>query len=67
LESFIQANAIRTGKLAEWAGISRTHLLRLRLGRMEPRRPTMLALARAAGDWLGRHVKVSELFDIGER
>ena len=67
LESFIRANAIRTGKMAEWAGISRAHLRRLRLGRMEPTRKTMVALARAAGDWLGRRVRVSELFDIGER
>jgi predicted transcriptional regulator len=67
LESFIRANGIRTGKLAEWAGISRTHLLRLRHGKMEPKRSTMLALARAAGDWLGRRVRVAEMFDIGER
>jgi transcriptional regulator with XRE-family HTH domain len=67
LESFIRANSIRVGQLAEWAGISRSHLRRLRLGRMEPTRPTMVALARAAGDWLGRRVRVAELFDIGER
>jgi hypothetical protein len=67
LDSFIRANGIRVVRLAQWAGISRQHLLRLRKGEMEPTRPVMLALARAAGDWLGRRVRVAELFDIGER
>src|SRR5262249_38742297 len=67
LESFIRANGVRVGKLAAWAGISRAHLRRLRLGVMEPTRPTMVALARAAGDWLGRRVRVQELVDIGGR
>ena len=67
LEVFIRQNDIRVGRLAVWAGISRAHLLRLRLGAMEPTRPTMLALTTAAGDWLGRRVKVAELFDIGEQ
>ena len=67
LESFIRANGVRVVRLALWAGISRQHLLRLRKGEMEPTRPVMVALARAAGDWLGRRVRVAELFDIGER
>lgn len=67
LDSFIRANGIRVVQLALWAGISRQHLLRLRKGEMEPTRPVMLAIARAAGDWLGRRVRVAELFDIGER
>jgi hypothetical protein len=34
---------------------------------MEPTRSVMVALARAASDWIGRRVRVAELFDVGER
>jgi hypothetical protein len=67
LESFIRSNDIRVARLALWAGISRQYLLRLRKGDKEPTRPVMVAIAKAAGDWIGRRVRVAELFDVGER
>lgn len=66
LESFLHQNGIRPLHLATCAGVSRQQLQRLRYGRAEARRPTIVKLARACGLLLRRKVGVSELFDLGE-
>jgi hypothetical protein len=66
LGRFVKANAIKPLHLADKAGISRQHLGRLRSGRAEPTRPVMLWLTIASEVLLGRRVKVTELFDLGE-
>jgi len=58
------ANGIKPAQLARASGVSRQHLLRLRLGRMDPRRITMVWLTRGCSHLLGRWVSMDELFDI---
>ena len=50
--------------LAERAGVSRQHLLRLRRGQMEPTRRMMVALADAASQMCCRTVYTVELFEL---
>jgi transcriptional regulator with XRE-family HTH domain len=64
LQSFIAANEIKPAHLARASGVSRQHLLRLRRGVMDPRRITMVLLARGCSYLLGRWVSADELFDI---
>jgi len=66
LQAFIEANEIKPARLAKKSGISRQHILRLRRGLMEPRRITMVLLARACSSLLERWVAVDELFDIAD-
>jgi len=66
LKTFLKANRIRPSYLADYAGISRQHLFRLRLGRAEPTRLTMVALRDACRRILRRRVRMIELFDLGE-
>jgi len=64
LQRFITANKIKPSRLARISGVSRQHLLRLRRGVMDPRRVTMVLLARGCSHLLGRWVSLDELFDI---
>lgn len=71
LEEFIRANDLLPALLAEEAGISRQHLLRLRFGIAEPTRPMMIWITVAARRLVnqqrhGRRVRLTELFDLGE-
>jgi predicted transcriptional regulator len=64
LETFIQAYRIKPIDLARESEYSRQHILRIRKGRMEPTRPCIAALVRAARR-LSRHdVTAAELFDL---
>jgi len=65
LERFILRNGIVRRQLALQAGVCRQQLQRLRYGRAEAKRSTMVKLARACGRILGRKVEVTELFDLG--
>ena len=66
LESFIRLNGIRPLPLARESGYSRQHLLRLRMGQMEPTRPCIAALVTACQRLLGRAVRAADLFELGE-
>ena len=57
-------NGITSRELAERAGVSSGYMVRLRQGRVEPTRKTMVFLAGGASDILGRRVHVAELFDL---
>jgi hypothetical protein len=50
----------RLGRPCSWR-----HFGALRNGENEPTRPTMIAIAKACSRYLGRTVRVAELFDLG--
>lgn len=64
LEAFLKSRGIKPAHLARESGYSRQHLLRLRLGRMEPTRRCMAAIAAACRRLSGESVRASELFDL---
>jgi len=68
LGQFLATNGIVPNELADSSGISRQHLCRLRYGRAEPTRPTMIWLTIACRRLLGgrRRVRITELFDLGD-
>ena len=66
LAKFMAANEITPLRLAVRAGVTAQHLGNLKAGRSDPKRPTMVALARSAGAILRRKVRVTELFDLGD-
>jgi hypothetical protein len=61
-----RARRVRPSYLADDAGISRQHLLRLRKGTAEPTRLVMIWLTTAARRILRSRVKITELFDLGD-
>ena len=64
LEKFLKKWDIRPAHLAHESGYSRQHLLRVRMGKIEPTRRCMAAIA-AACRRLSRHtVRVGDLFDL---
>lgn len=64
LEAFIQSRHIKPAQLARESGYSRQHLLRLRMGRMEPTRPCIAAIAAACRRLSGEPVRAPDLFDL---
>jgi hypothetical protein len=64
LESFLKSRGIKPAHLARESGYSRQHLLRIRLGRMEPTRRCIAAIAAACRRLSGESVRASELFDL---
>jgi len=64
LESFLKSRGIKPAHLARESGYSRQHLLRLRLGKMEPTRRCIAAIAAACRRLSGESVRASELFDL---
>ena len=64
LESFLKSRGIKPAHLARESGYSRQHLLRIRLGRMEPTRRCIAAIAAACRRLSGENVRVTELFDL---
>ncbi|HYK00625.1 MAG TPA: hypothetical protein VE974_02635 [Thermoanaerobaculia bacterium] len=64
LESFLKSRGIKPAHLARESGYSRQHLLRIRLGRMEPTRRCIAAIAAACRRLSGENVRASELFDL---
>lgn len=67
LEAFLKGARIRPAHLARECGYSRQHLLRLRLGRMEPTRRCIAAIVAACRRITGRRVRATDLFDLGDR
>ena len=66
LESFIRSRGIKPAHLARESGYSRQHLLRIRMGRMEPTRRCIAAIAAACRRLSGEGVRASELFELDE-
>jgi predicted transcriptional regulator len=66
LESFIKSRGIKPAHLARESGYSRQHLLRIRMGRMEPTRRCIAAIASACRRLSGEAVRASELFELDE-
>ncbi|MGA8809498.1 MAG: hypothetical protein WB973_16635 [Thermoanaerobaculia bacterium] len=64
LEKFVRAWGVPYSTFAERAGISYTHLLRLRRGEQDPGRLVMMALADAASAMLSRPVYIVEMFEL---
>ena len=64
LETFIRTRGIKPSHLARESGYSRQHLLRVRLGRMEPTRRCMAAIVAACRRMSGETVRVTDLFDL---
>jgi DNA-binding phage protein len=65
LEVFMKSRGIRPAHLARESGYSRQHLLRIRMGRMEPTRRCMVAIVRACGRLSREQVRATDLFDLG--
>jgi predicted transcriptional regulator len=64
LEAFLKSRGIKPAHLARESGYSRQHLLRLRMGRMEPTRRCIAAIAAACRRLSGENVRASDLFDL---
>lgn len=64
LEAFLKSRSIKPAHLARESGYSRQHLLRLRMGRMEPTRRCIAAIAAACRRLSGENVRASDLFDL---
>lgn len=64
LEEFMRANKIRPTDLAREAGISRAHLYRLRMGKMDAKITTAVSLREACRSLLLKYVRIADLFDL---
>ena len=64
LEAFLKSRGIKPAHLARESGYSRQHLLRIRLGRMEPTRRCIAAISAACRRLSGEAVRASDLFDL---
>jgi predicted transcriptional regulator len=64
LETYIKARGIKPAHLAREAGYSRQHLLRVRLGRMEPTRRCIAAIVAACRRLTREPVTAAELFEL---
>lgn len=64
LETFLKSRGIKPAHLARESGYSRQHLLRIRLGQMEPTRRCMVEVTTACCRLAREHVRVADLFDL---
>ena len=64
LEIFIKSRGIKPAHLARESGYSRQHLLRIRLGRMEPTRRCIAAIVAACRRLARENVRASDLFEL---
>lgn len=64
LERFLKSRGIKPAHLARESGYSRQHLLRIRMGRMEPTRRCIAAISAACRRLSGEGVRASDLFDL---
>jgi hypothetical protein len=65
LEAYLRLWRIKPAQLARECGYSRQHLLRIRMGRMEPSRPAIAAITRACRRLGDRDLRADDLFDLG--
>jgi predicted transcriptional regulator len=66
LEAYLKAKGIKPAHLALHSEYSRQHLLRIRMGRMEPSRKCIKAVVSACRRLAREHVTAAELFDLDE-
>jgi hypothetical protein len=64
LEEFMNRREIKPSHLARESGYSRQHLLRIRMGRMEPTRRCMAAIIAAIRRMIHEPIMAGELFDL---
>ena len=64
LEKFLQTRAIKPAHLARESGYSRQHLLRIRMGRMEPTRRCIAAIVAACRRLSHEPVRAADLFEL---
>ncbi|HET7433891.1 MAG TPA: helix-turn-helix transcriptional regulator [Thermoanaerobaculia bacterium] len=64
LETFLKSRGIKPAHLARESGYSRQHLLRIRMGRMEPTRRCIAAITAACRRLSRETVRASDLFDL---
>lgn len=64
LEKFLKSRGIKPAHLARESGYSRQHLLRIRMGRMDPTRRCIAAIAAACRRLSGEAVRATDLFDL---
>ena len=65
LEQFLKSRGIKPAHLAKESGYSRQHLLRIRMGRMEPTRRCIAAIVSACRRLSREPVRADDLFDLG--
>jgi hypothetical protein len=66
LEAFLRSRGIKPAHLARESGYSRQHILRIRMGKMEPTRRCIAAIVVACRRITRRKVRPSDLFDLGD-
>ncbi|HXA18955.1 MAG TPA: hypothetical protein VN380_18315 [Thermoanaerobaculia bacterium] len=64
LEAYLKAKGIKPAQLALHSEYSRQHLLRIRMGRMEPTRRCIKAIVSACRRLAREPVTASDLFDL---
>jgi predicted transcriptional regulator len=64
LEAFLKSRQIKPAQLARECGYSRQHVLRIRMGTMEPTRRCIAAIVTACRRISGENVRATELFDL---
>lgn len=64
LERFLKSRGIKPAHLARESGYSRQHLLRIRMGRMEPTRHCMIQLVKACRRLCRERVSARMLFGL---
>lgn len=64
LEQFLKSRGIKPAHLARESGYSRQHLLRIRMGRMEPTRRCIAAIVGACRRLSHEQVHAADLFDL---
>lgn len=64
LETYLRSRGIKPAHLARESGYSRQHLLRIRMGRMEPTRRCMVEITAACCRLSRETVRVSDLFNL---
>jgi predicted transcriptional regulator len=67
LEKFLKSRGIKPAHLARESGYSRQHLLRIRMGRMEPTRRCIAAIVGACRRLSREAVRASDLFELEEQ
>lgn len=64
LELFLKSRGIKPAHLAKESGYSRQHLLRIRMGHMDPTRRCMAAIVAACRRLSREPVRAEQLFDL---
>ncbi len=64
LEAFLKSREIKPAHLARESGYSRQHILRIRMGTMEPTRRCIAAITAACRRLAQEKVDASDLFDL---